>query len=228
MEFTLIAEDLAGRQSGMTTSNLRVDPAELPEPIALQPTRSAVVVLVNLLGKPRPDLEVEVTPQAKRVDLWLNRKLVTTDAEGRLRLENIALGLTYRIAAKGSHYDWGVFNPISRQDSGSPVRLLVSDCLILRVEDDGQNVAVRKLINYSVWTRYGEWVRWRNALPDKLEKAGADAVLPREALGDRAGNKIDMMVETEDGKRLNVSGAIPEEGSGVLEVSTRTPSGPPT
>jgi protocatechuate 3,4-dioxygenase beta subunit len=218
MAFTLTVENPATAESGMLSGRLASDSMEMPEPIVLHATSGAELILTDLSGAPRPNFAVEVTPQAKGVDLWLNKKEVTTDAQGRLHLDHIAPGLTYRMAQKDSHHTSSTFDPANLA-AANATRLLITDHYILRVLDEhGQTIPVVSLKEFFVWIQHdGKPVRWTNQLPDSLERFGAELTLPRKTIAvGRPGNKIDLLLESATGDLVRATGTIPDGSVGII------------
>jgi protocatechuate 3,4-dioxygenase beta subunit len=219
--FTLTATTPTGNESGISSAKLSTDPFDLPDPIVLQSTRSADLILTDLSGTPRPNFAVDVIPQAKGVDLWLNKKEYKTDARGNLHLENIAPGLTYRIAQGDSEYAWTTFDPINQTDGRGVTKLLITDRCILRVVDSsGQTIPIKYLKEFFVWIlNHGKRVQWTHTWPDNdtLEKLGADVTLPcKYIVLAKPGEQVDMLLETESGALVRATSSVPSAGSAVL------------
>jgi protocatechuate 3,4-dioxygenase beta subunit len=219
--FTLTATNPAGNESGISSAKLSSDPLALPDPIVLRATRSADLILTDLSGAPLPDFAVDVIPQAKGVDLWLNKKDYTTDARGHLNLDNITPGLTYRIAQAGSQYAWSTFDPANQSGEMDVTRLLITDRCILRlVDNDGHTIPIKYLREFFVWIlNHGKRVRWTHTAPDTntLEKLGVDVTLPcKYIVLAKPGEQIDMLLETENGALVRASSKVPSAGSALL------------
>ena len=219
--FTLTAANPTGSESGIVSAKLSSDSLDLPESIVLRSTPGADLILTDLSGAPRRNFAVEVTPQAKGVDMWLNKKDYKTDAQGNLHLDNTTPGLTYRITQRGSQYAWSIFDPANLTGGTEATKLLITDRYILRVVDSHeQTIRVKNLKEFFVWIlSRGQRVRWTNNPPYSLGKFGADVTLDRETivLG-QPGDKIDMLLQTEGGDLVRASGIIPGDGSGILSA----------
>ncbi|HEX4139353.1 MAG TPA: carboxypeptidase-like regulatory domain-containing protein [Candidatus Methylacidiphilales bacterium] len=216
-EVTFAVQNSAGVAGAVISSEFLSDPLVLSEPVVLRPLLAADFVLVDLSGAPRCNFTVEVTPRARGVDYWTSRQEITTDAEGRLRLEHVMPGLTYRIAPADAHFDCGVFDPATRP---APVTVLVTDRYILRVVDSGgRAISVKKLMDFFVWIGPDdEKSQWTNNVPDKPEKMGDELLLPKETFLSQPGKQIDMRLQTEAGKIVQATGYLPGEGSVILRV----------
>jgi hypothetical protein len=196
------------------------DPLALSDPAVLRPLSAADFVLVDLSGTPRCHFAVEVTPRAKGAAYWFSRQKLTTDAEGRLRLEHVMPGLTYRIAQVEASFDCGVFDPAMRP---APDTVLVTDRYVLRaVDSSGRTVPLKKLMDFFVWIGpVDDKMRWTNNVPDQPEKWGDELLVPKETFLSQPGRQIDMRLQTQAGKIVHATGHLPDEGSGVLRVVCR-------
>jgi protocatechuate 3,4-dioxygenase beta subunit len=228
--FTLTATNPTGNECGISSAKLSSAPFDLPEPIVLRSTRGADLILTDLSGAPRADLAVDVIPQAKGVDLWLNKKTAKTDERGHLHLENIAPGLTYRIAEAGSQYAWSRFDPANQTGAPDAMNLCITDRCILRlVDNDGRSVPIKYLREFYVWIlSHGKRVRWTHTMPDSntLEKLGGDVTLPcKYVVLAKPGEKIDLLLETETGALVRATSSVPMPGDKVLVAQAAEISG---
>ncbi len=217
---TFIASSLDGEKCGLLSAKSTSDPYDCPSPVVLQATVTADLLLLDLAGKPRPNLEVQINPQAFGVDLWLNQSTEKTDAKGILHLKHLNPDLSYKVATGDFQTTWSLFLP-TVPAAAQPVPLLITDRYLLRAIDaDGQPVAIKKIKEFTVWILYqGSRSRWTDEAPTKLEKLGADIVLLRKTIVlAKPGDKMELLLEAESGALVRASGTIPDDVSGVLLV----------
>ena len=218
------------RWAGTAAYDVTAGQTELPDPVRLQATRMADVVIKDREGQLRTNMSIRVTAIIDGEDFWQEARVVKTDAAGQLKIDGILPGLRYGLRDEKSDRaaETLALIPLAATTYGGaqPCQdVMLTDTLVIRVVDPvGHPIPIKQVTQARVFIDGPERGPWVNEMPIERRLADESIVVKRESLLlAKPGQKIELLFLPQKGLPLNASGTYPENVSQPIVLTAEAP-----